>query len=450
MDQVYTINQIPVEILQEIFLYVGLYGQRHFSPLGRGPAHLVLPRVCSLWRSIYLTLPNLYPWVKFLRPCEQETADRFLAATHPRPVAIDIDSFLVNAAELGYSAHLWSCTERWGAARVIISLSNWSLIADCNFPQLSALKVRYYRHQHDRFASLPTTKVGRPLVTSAPQLTALDLDVQRWGHFNTFGLPWSQIELLTLRNAHLAMWLTVLERCPLRMLRLLNLDTIIASSMVQTFTFVPRMLRNLHTLIVDVVYGSVSTLLNVMTAPALHSLSVTTRNVFPDSEKKALGVFLERSKCTIRNLRFLFDRHIRCDSVVSLIHDISSVENLYFTYLEPTTSSSAKDVMDLLARKSSDDQLTVMPNLRSLEIMTMDVTSDGILLKPLHESLQRFVVCRREKGRASSFTTLRLGVRKDELPSSLATAIEQASESGLAVFFDFGSSTFPEPQIVVV
>ncbi|EAU90397.2 hypothetical protein CC1G_00781 [Coprinopsis cinerea okayama7 len=114
-----TINDLPVELLQEIFFFCTADHNCRTFPFvvihrSATRAPVVLTHVCSLWRRVALSLPML--WASFtllpLKRASEELVTEWLKRSHSSPLAIDASQLFKNLSRKTCSSIL-AQSHRW-------------------------------------------------------------------------------------------------------------------------------------------------------------------------------------------------------------------------------------------------------------------------------------------------------------------------------------------------
>ena len=311
----FPINQLPREIIAEIFSNCLIHEPRETVWMSSGNAPLLLCRVCSSWRTLALALPQLWASVGILIRHPDDT-DRSIC-THitnawlersgilPLTITIDNGDYCASWPPIILDAILsvvCSHSSRWQNITVI----SW---VPMSFPQLDilpilrAFQIQVFTNLEQKAISLPFS--GSPRLTRLTWQYPLDAPIDP-------RIPWSQISYLHLtNNISFFAALETIRLCP----QLEHFTTHLTTESIEGHH--PTTVENhrLRTLTLDISgHPDYSPFFDLLILPELKEFTMSARSNAP-SGRVAFLDFLTRSNCKLHKLELrycAFEPFVEC------------------------------------------------------------------------------------------------------------------------------------------
>ncbi|KAF7321186.1 F-box domain-containing protein [Mycena chlorophos] len=386
---------LPVELITEIFLFCApTLAELHDRPLKDLPP-LLLTRVCRDWRSIALSIPELWQTVHCTIPAvtweaaattgNAKTALAFLelwlsrAQAQPLDVSVTVDSGNLGVAEsderalaqiLGRRRTQWRelvFKFPFASPDAVAGLNDSDSNADSELPLLRRLSLDVAPN----WGWLdPTTAGGSEMgvvttFSNAPSLRELSLGYN--ARPRQFELPYHQLTSLVLAKTRPQELLACLLKTPQLVSCIADVDSADAPSLgVLPANTVPR-------LTTFSLRGANLTLhiLGLLTLPALESLSLAERTGLNAEDFIALGSFLERSSMSVihslRRLRLYFIPRATEAQFLALLagNGLPLLESFEFDATEARTAAA---LFRTMSAEPEGNQAPVLPQLQELSV----------------------------------------------------------------------------------
>nr|GAT53346.1 predicted protein [Mycena chlorophos] len=317
---------------------------------------LALSQVCTRWRQLSLSMPELWTAfaVKLPQPIPDTVLLLHLERSHPIPLSLDVD-LAEPEANLPILALLLEHATRWADAKLPLTRHTLPLLCDARFKLLRTLHLRLETTigYHDDLTALDT-----------PQLHELTL---------ACALP----EKLPIPNAHLTSLhlgaaatmdlILFMERYTWPVLQSLSLNPFyqfkIAARPLRPFPHLRKLslaMRDKYSRnpIIDV--------LNILTLPALTELELWGLRDIP-LPPQAFASFIMRSGCSVSSLRVTFRENI--PHFVSSLRVLGpSLQHLAIFGLGTEAMGPTTSLLQALIVSAGAENETLLPHLTSLEI----------------------------------------------------------------------------------
>lgn len=299
------IRRLPAELLGVVFVFC-LPNSSFVLPEKRH-APLLLTRICSSWRTIALSTPELWSRLRIVHHVNGRGQRKlndidhiiapfmalWLSRSGSFPLSISITGIAMKQSILDVLSHHSSHCRRLE----LIRMHSWSSfrISHRDFPILRRL------HVHSR---VPDVKVFPYLIASAPEL--VDLRWEVGSHVDgpssltiTSSLPWAQLKRILLGSStstSIELLLDIFAMCPL-----LEYADIPFSGGNDILPRAKILLPYLSSLVLSTFGPSqdYTPIFTYLTAPRLRSLTCIHGSALP---RQILQHFINRSSCALENL----------------------------------------------------------------------------------------------------------------------------------------------------
>ena len=314
------IHRLPSEVLATIFIFClpKATQLRPIKPISTSDAPLLLCNICSFWRRLAISIPQL--WNRFSsfrrvsvapRGEEQTYTDRFIECTHTwlrRAGALPLSIYfssppLFHTTEHRLYAAIWECASKWEDATICtqVPFASWSNLGD--LPLLHTLRI---------WGSFdPMGLRGSVPFDSAPNLRILTLPEIITPPMAISGIPWAQLtEFAVYEDVAFFKVIEIIECCP-------RLESLILEDIgsPEADSGIPTSLRITHSALRSVDFTFIQDcrpLLESLTLPALttlymgyYSLEVLENESFSQENRsfftELIGLFT-RSNCELQEL----------------------------------------------------------------------------------------------------------------------------------------------------
>ena len=439
-QSIFPINQLPREILAQIFWHCVPENRDLPRLMSSNSAPLLLCRVCPSWRQLALATPNIWTTVGIIIRTQDADPSAFshviniwLERSGILPLTLYLVQHLGAGTRLDAYAHLkailsvlYSHSSRWENVTF-----NWFESPELSLPRLG--KLPFLRAFH---LFVPSRISICPLFSETPpRLAQLS-----WPHTHHASMnpqiPWSQItylhivDLMTVSSAS-----EMIRLCPQMEEFSVHLEQDHEFMAMVADSHVPRGSRvvNYHLQKLSIsVEGDCSSLLDSLALPALREF---LSFFYEDLDYAALPftchsllAFLTQSKCKLKELRFYDCRFIDSAFLECLAHEsLETIEVLDIAYNPKFTDPVLIGLTDL---PSLPAHRVLLPKLTHLTLkMCLASASPGTLGGML---LSRY--CSREhEAPVERLESLSLMVRDGYLSEADKDIIEDAAAEGVKV-----------------
>ena len=376
------INQLPFEVIGEIFLWYIQLDENDFHRRHDYVSSLsVVTEVCNLWRTIARSLPVLWSRIVICSPHPRHIVMTrlFLERSRSHPLSIKIQH-VYKPTGRRWDYMLAQCPEEHTFTNDIFYL----LVPHLHRWKNLTLQFRGNR-QPPALMSLCLT--AQP----APLLETLDLDVESWDaehadnlgrtlcsypsvrHFRWAGIPptadftlWNKLTTLDVNFRCFDSCLACLSHCR-------SLRTLTCSFMQGGPSSIPQhsiILEELDTLRVHT-WQPLDPFLDCLTLPRLRSVRLHSN--CPVEDPHSLISLLKRSSCQLQKFHYFDLKTLHTEQLYAYF---SSAEFAYLGELTVRACGRADGIVELLSRHQN--RPFMLPNIRKL-VLNVNAPNDSVL-----------------------------------------------------------------------
>lgn len=380
---------LPPELVRKIFIYCAEEPPITWPP---SPSRLPLSlaQICSGWREVALSTPELWSNINFRASSFmgvekfKELAELWLSRCGVKPASL---AFTTSCHPERFSNPLGDVivqnTSRIGSLELHLPTTLFNAFSDYPpeaFPQLRALRLHGTPVDFREEGGYRLWNLEFSPFQFSPHLTDVVISIPRT-HINLEGLnlPWPQLSSLHLAESivsHDAM-LRILDRCR-------NLTScsarLVANNEITAPSDVEVTVPLLKSLSLQSEAGELNGFLRYITLPVLQTLAL---HVHPNNtwDSEDLIRLVSRSQCRLAGLA-ISGRTLQPDGFIDLLHAIPTVQELDMMFVSFVTDDILKWMSPMTVYEDP-----IVPCLRVLKLREMT-------LKCSPDSVRRFVATR--------------------------------------------------------
>jgi hypothetical protein len=373
------IRRLPPEILSKIFIHCLPARKSHSFRISQAP--LLLGRICSGWRSVMLTTPQLwstFALVSSFRSTNNALCNVWLERSGSCPLTLVIGS-LGGTTEEAYAviATLASHCHRWRHL-VLMSPSAMQYIstADLHLPCLESVEIA----MHDIILTGGRTVT----IENAPRLRAFKMD--SLGLAPAIRVPWCQLTEYHVKFDNLDSCIAALQQSANVESCKLTCRTDAAELTQEYLPVVLPHLRSLHI----VVGGDLTNLFNHLVLPALRDIHITQHasqgsgSIWPQSQFHSL---LSHTTESLRTLVLDSNSSMLVDQC--LIQCLETVPFITRLEIRGAAMGLTTETFKRLTNRGHDDKVTCL--VPRLQVIKLD---DGALSNFEYRAFENMVASR--------------------------------------------------------
>lgn len=386
------IRQLPLEVLEEIFLHC-VKDQEFLTPTPQTPP-LLLSSICKLWRGVAHSSPQLWSSISITLSGEScipnlSLVKVWIERSGSSPLSFHLsqqgsgdttaDSFSNPSVTLGLFV---SHHARW--RRVHLEYKDWrietglgKLPKDASFPMLESiyLKRGYWVERAD-MEGIST------MLSTAPRLHSVSWVTQK--PYTFFSHPWAQLTHFCL--GHLIIFpefLRIIKDCP--QLRTGEFSVLMLSDGLENSTVDPFTHRNITSLELCC-DGNLAAFFRNLTLPALTDFSIMIKAPSPFGtlqdtvwSQMSYTSFISRSRCSLSRIS-LTDTNISPDQLIECLqHSSSTLQTLELSSDTARRPYVTDKVLRSLTCRSTLQTTFICRYLTRLTLYGCVSSTDGVL-----------------------------------------------------------------------